>query len=46
MLQGIGELASITPQGILRLFAQRLDDLSWGLASRYKRVLIALMEEV
>ncbi|OAA50753.1 Fungal transcriptional regulatory protein [Beauveria brongniartii RCEF 3172] len=43
--QGLGELGELTSAKSLAIFRQRMDIMSWGLAERFKHVLLNLEKE-
>ncbi|KAM3498320.1 hypothetical protein MY10362_008355 [Beauveria mimosiformis] len=43
--QGLGELGELTSAKSLAIFRQRMDIMSWGLAERFKHVLLNLEQE-
>lgn len=43
--RGLGDFDSLTSHGVLQIFKQRMDMMSWGLAERFKHVLIYLERE-
>lgn len=43
IIQGVGELGRLTPNDVLISSANSLDLMSWGLAARYKDVLLGLI---
>lgn len=43
--QGLGDFDSLTSHGVLQIFKQRMDMMSWGLVERFKHVLIYLEAE-
>lgn len=45
-IQGVGTLGSLTPRDVLVSSANSLDLISWGLAGRYKEVLLGLAPSV
>jgi hypothetical protein len=44
-VQGLGDVGSLSISSLLQGFADRLDVLSWGLASQYRKVLLSLIQE-
>ncbi|GAA5820962.1 hypothetical protein JCM11251_001897 [Rhodosporidiobolus azoricus] len=39
---GLGDFDTVTPETVLEKFAERLEDLPWGLAKKYRAVLLQL----
>jgi hypothetical protein len=45
IVQGLGNIGGLSISSLLQGFADRLDVLSWGLASQYRKVLLSLIQE-
>ncbi|KIM99147.1 hypothetical protein OIDMADRAFT_56312 [Oidiodendron maius Zn] len=43
--QGIGDLSQLSVPKILGIFIERLDNMPWGIAQRFKHVLVNIREE-
>lgn len=43
--QGLGDLAELTVSKILSTFCERLENMSWGIAQRFRHVLMNLSRE-
>ncbi|KAL1962696.1 hypothetical protein VTN77DRAFT_9240 [Rasamsonia byssochlamydoides] len=43
--QGLGDLAELTVSKILSTFSERLENMSWGIAQRFRHVLMNLSKE-
>lgn len=43
--QGLGALSDLTSSKILSVFSERLESMSWGIAQRFKHVLLSLQRE-
>lgn len=44
-VQGLGDVATLTPREVLQQMATRLETLSWGLAVQYRQILLNLLTE-
>jgi hypothetical protein len=44
-IQGLGNVAQLSVAVLLQTFADRLEIMSWGLAARYRKVLINLLRD-
>lgn len=45
MIQGIGDVATLTTVQVLQHCADRLETLSWGLVEHYRQILVSLSRE-
>lgn len=45
IIQGIGDVATLTAMDIVRIMAARLEALPWGLSLQYREILLSLLRE-
>lgn len=43
--QGIGDLSELSAPRVLSVFSERLENMPWGIADRFRHVLVNLSKE-
>lgn len=43
--QGIGDLSELTASRVLSVFVEKLENMPWGIAQRFRHVLMSLRTE-